>query len=131
MLPCKILNNENRNTVMKKIHKISAILALGGLLSFSAIAHNTATLEPLYGLTMHQNSITVIVKSNGCTKAEHFTVDQLQASDYTQINVMRQKPDRCRAMSRLMMVTLALKDNAKDSYRINNGFVLSGDLKKL
>ncbi len=106
--------------------KNKIIIILTSLLSLSAIsvfAHNTEKQEVLYGVSFYENSIDVIVKSNGCTKARDFRLEELKGQNHTLLNVIRIKADRCRAMSKPVMISFPLKSKQQTFFKINNSFV--------
>ena len=112
-------------------NKITILLTTTlSLLAVSVFAHNTEKQEPLYGATMFKNHIEIIVKSNGCTKAEDFRLEQLHAGNYILLNIVRIKPDRCRAMTRPMNISLPLNANKISYYKINNHLTSSNILSK-
>ena len=100
----------------------TALISFG---AFSVFAHNTGKQEALYGVTFFENSIEIIVKSNGCTKAQDFRLEMLNGSDHTLLNIIRTKPDRCRKMSKPMRIILPLHTNQQNHYKINNSFVIN------
>ena len=79
-------------------------------------AHNTA--EPLYGIEMGQETVTIQVKSNGCTRSEHFKIKitnnvtnaVLKAEGEKELTIQRLGSDHCRRMPFLLSVKLPLPD---------------------
>lgn len=70
--------------------------------------------EPLYSFDTEGDRLTIVVQSFGCTKAEHFELNtQLDENDKQIVTIMRNKPDLCRAMPRLMPVSMRLEYNSQ------------------
>ena len=79
-------------------------------------------LEPLYGIQMGQDNITIQVKSNGCTRSEHFKFKinssttetplqkDLKTVGETELTIQRLGSDHCRRMPFLLSVKLPLPD---------------------
>ncbi len=107
--------------------KNKIIILLISLSSFAAIAvfaHTKSIQEGLYSASIHENRIEIIVKNNGCTKAQDFRLDEFNTGEYVLLNVVRTKPDLCRAMSRPMTVNIAIKAWGKNNhYKIKNSFI--------
>ncbi len=75
--------------------------------------------EPLYGIQLNQSKVAINVKSNGCTEAAHFDV-QVSAEDSQQtLLIVRNKPDRCRKMPRIIRLELDLPAS-ENGYRLVN-----------
>lgn len=65
--------------------------------------------ETIFGFEYLHDKLRFIVKSNGCTKAENFSVIwKSGVVDSQQITLVRNKPDMCRAKPRLVPVELEL-----------------------
>ena len=104
--------------------------ALLSLFAISVFAHDNQKQESVYGVSFYQNSVEVIVKSNGCTKTKDFRLEELNRGDHILLNIIRINPDRCRAMSRPLKITLPINANQQKYYAISNSFVASKLLKK-
>jgi len=103
-------------------------LLLAGILSTNAFASNSGKLEPLYGAQFTDKHVIIRVVSSGCTRAEDFTLHAKGkgGTDYSVIAIVRNRPDRCKAMSRLVTVHLELPGALaalKESYKLENLFV--------
>jgi len=113
-------------------NKIAIIFATTlSLLALSVFAHNTEKQESLYGVNIYKNQIEIIVKNNGCTKAQDFRLEQLHAGNHILLNIVRIKPDKCRAMTRPMRISLPLNANKVSYYKINNHLMRSNILSKM
>lgn len=77
-------------------------------------------IETLYGIQLHKDKLTVRVKSNGCTKAEHFGVQAKAELDHHLLTVVRTKADRCRKMPRIISIELDSPTTVKNGYRLVN-----------
>lgn len=62
--------------------------------------------EALYGIQLMQDKLALRVKSNGCTEAGHFVVQVNEMFDPPTLLVVRNKPDRCRRMPRIIPLEL-------------------------
>ena len=113
-----------------KNKNIIILMSLSLFVTVAAFAHNKDKQEGLYGFSINNNHIEIIVKNNGCTKPQDFRLDELDMGDYVLLNVVRTKPDRCRAMSRPMTINLAIKAKHHSDYKINNSFVRNNLLRK-
>ena len=56
-------------------------------------------LEPVYSVSATKAGLAVRVSSNGCTKAEDFTVSVEKAPGGPVLNLVRTRPDPCRAFA--------------------------------
>jgi hypothetical protein len=83
---------------------------------------DTMKLEPLYGLQLVEQQFIIKVKSHGCTKVEDFIIDSVHSSDsqQTQLRIIRQQADHCRAMPHIIELALQFNTHADRSYYINN-----------
>ncbi len=96
-------------------------------ISLNALANNRGKLEPLYGAQFTDKHVIIRVVSSGCTRAEDFTLHAKGkgGTDYSVIAIVRNRPDRCKAMSRLVTVHLELPGALaalKESYKLENLF---------
>ena len=103
-------------------------LLLAGILSANAFASNSGKLEPLYGAQFTDKHIIIRVVSSGCTRPENFSIHAKGkgGTDYSVIAIVRNRPDKCRAVSRLLTVHLELPGALaalKESYKLENLFV--------
>lgn len=80
--------------------------------------------EPLYGISIQQQ-LTIQVNSNGFTRAEHFKTDISQDEDLPQLRILRTKSDRCRAMPRVIDITLPLPDELNGQFQLWNPLMAS------
>ena len=102
---------------------LSILLAMVGLISISSMAQTSHQLEPLYGIEFLKNAVKVSVKSTGCTKPEHFTIKTHEKEEATQLEIIRNKPDRCRAMPKIISLELELVNENRKPYELINVFV--------
>ncbi len=103
-------------------------LLLAGMLSTNVFANNSGKLEPLYGAQFTDKHVIIRVVSSGCTRPEDFTLHAKGkgGTDYSVIAIVRNRPDRCRAVSRLVTVHLELPGALaalNESYKLENLFV--------
>lgn len=103
-------------------------LLLAGILSSSAFASNSGKLEPLYGAQFTDKHVIIRVVSSGCTRPEDFTLHAKGkgGTDYSVIAIVRNRPDRCKAVSRLVTMHLELPGALaalNESYKLENLFV--------
>lgn len=92
------------------------VAALAALLTLSACAAQGTkpeALETIYGLSVFPQHLDLVVKSNGCTKAEHFKLERVKLSKVKgvtrhQLALHRVKPDGCRKRSEAKRIRLAL-----------------------
>jgi len=118
---------------MKKVTLKSGVLAVWVLLSCLSISACTQAggteadevLEPIGGMSLTSDTLSIWVLTNGCTLAEHFklVVDGEPAA----ISVVRLKNDPCRKRTMLKQFTydrhrLPLRDNV--SYTLLNPLML-------
>ena len=104
------------------------ILLLASMFSASAFTSNSGKLEPLYGAQFTDKHVIIRVVSSGCTRPEDFTLHAKGkgGTDYSVIAILRNRPDRCKAVSRLVTVHLELPGALaalKESYKLENLFV--------
>jgi len=103
-------------------------LLLTGTLSASAFASNSSKLEPLYGAQFTDKHVIIRVVSSGCTHPEDFTLHAKGkgGTDYSVIAIVRNRPDRCRAVSRLITLHLELPGALaalNEPYKLENLFL--------
>lgn len=78
-----------------------------GLSAKVALAQHNAlktfnTAEPLYGIQMGEGKVTIQVKSNGCTRGEHFkfkitkSTTDLEPTAENELTIQRLGKDQCR-----------------------------------
>ena len=76
--------------------------------------HNLNSPESLYGIQMGEESVTIQVKSNGCTRREHFEIkiNEIATAEngIRELTVVRLGRDRCRRMPFLLSVNLSMPD---------------------
>jgi len=104
------------------------ILLTACFVSSNAFANKRGKLEPLYGAQFTDKHVIIRVVSSGCTRAEDFTLHAKGkgGTDYSVIAIVRNKPDWCKARSRLVTVHLELPGALaalKESYKLENLFV--------
>jgi hypothetical protein len=80
-------------------------------------------LEPLQAVQFFEQHLMIKVKSNGCTKASHFKIETQQNDDAIQVSIHRQKADQCRAMPRIVEITLPFTATANSQYYIANPWI--------
>jgi len=111
--------------------RLVIILILAGALSINASAKNDRKLESLYSAQFTDKYVIIEVKSTGCTRPEHFSLlfDGKAGVDYSVMRIVRDKPDRCRAMPRIISLHLELPGALaalKEPYKVENLFVSKG-----
>ncbi|MEW8309899.1 MAG: hypothetical protein AB2650_00575 [Candidatus Thiodiazotropha taylori] len=110
---------------------LQIILLTGTLLCSSSHASPPHKLEPLYQIGFQSDGVTIQVRSNGCTKKDHFALYWQSGVNMTGslaiLGIVRKIPDRCRAKPRL--VTLTLNDRIPEATNIyvDNPFAVSKD----
>lgn len=108
--------------MFKKV--IFFMVALCSLSACYVVANDdNGELEQLYGVSF-EKQLVVQVKSTGCTKAEHFDVKVEQKGEHNVLSIMRIRPDRCRAMPKVIELALAFPDEAKAPFALANLFVV-------
>ena len=113
---------------MKKLNTLflPAIVSLALSASCSMAGDNqtandlSQAAEPLYGIQLKQGEIAINVKSNGCTDAAHFDVQVNAENDRQTLLIVRNKPDRCRKMPKIIRIELELPTTAENNYRLVN-----------
>ena len=94
-----------------------SILIITSVISFANQVDTKEAPEPLYAIGFEADSVSIEVRSQGCTKAEHFRLDWLDNDSADQgtlkLRVVRTVPDRCRAKpSKIkLQISLNLPDN--------------------
>lgn len=107
--------------MFKKI--IFLMIASCGLSACYVAANDkSGDLETLYGARF-EAQLMVRVKSAGCTKAEHFDVKVEQRDENSVVHVTRTRPDRCRAMPKIIELQLPFPDGEKGPFRLENTFM--------
>lgn len=105
------------------------VITLCGLSACYVVADDeSGKLEVLSG-AVFDDQLTVQVKSNGCTKAEHFEVSSEERDGEHVLSIMRIRPDRCRAMPRVIELQLPLPENIQSPFRLENPFRIESVLK--
>lgn len=111
-----------KNTLM-----VWVLLGLSTSASFAQ--HNefkkSTALEPLYGIQMGEQQITIQVKSNGCTRSEHFEIklnelDSLNETEQSpELTIKRLGRDHCRRMPFVKRIKLSF-DTDQDEFVLMN-----------
>lgn len=109
-----------------KLFTLASIFA--AMISVSTFAEETGELEPLYSAQFDDTYVTIEVKSNGCTKPEDFTIlaSGKGGEHFSTLGIRRDKPDNCRAATRLMRMELELPPALaalKEPYKLENLFM--------
>jgi len=110
-------------------------LLLASIYSSNAFSNNRGKLEPLYGAQFTDTHVIIRVVSNGCTRAEDFSIlaKGKGGTDHSVIGIVRDRPDRCKTASRLLTVHLELPGALaalKESYGLENLFVSNSRFTK-
>lgn len=108
--------------IKNRLKIIIPIISL--LLTSSSLAQKNENLEPLYGLQLVDNQLVVQVNSNGCTVKEHFVIHKQYHEGEYQLRIIRTKKDYCRAMPKVVFLSLPIVLKATDRYNIRNHFIL-------
>lgn len=86
-----------------------------------------SSLEVIYGFDVKADSLRFLVKSNGCTNENNFSLklDTLD-SNTTEVSLHREKRDLCRGLTKLIAINMPLKNKNKAQIRfiISNPFAL-------
>ena len=93
-----------------------------GLSAKVALAQHNAlktfnTAEPLYGIQMGEGKVTIQVKSNGCTRGEHFkfkitkSTTAAEPTAENELTIQRLGKDQCRRMPFLLSINLPLPES--------------------
>lgn len=101
---------------------LSVLLISLASLSYYSFAGTPSKSEPLYGLSISENTLSILVKSTGCTKPADFHVEVVNEAQVNVLSISRIKKDRCRAMSRIVATDLELTADKKLPYRVENLF---------
>jgi hypothetical protein len=105
-----------KNTLM-----VWALLGLSTSASFAQ--HNefkkSTALEPLYGIQMGEQQITIQVKSNGCTRSEHFEIKLNETEQSPELTIKRLGRDHCRRMPFVKRIKLSF-DTDQDEFVLMN-----------
>lgn len=80
-------------------------------------------LEPLYGIRFGKNNVRISVKSTGCTKPKHFMIKAHEKEGITQLEIIRNRPDRCRSMPKVILIEIELINENGKPYKLKNVFV--------
>lgn len=103
-------------------HLLSILLIPLASLSYYSFAGTLPKSEPLYGFSISENTITILVKSTGCTKPADFHIEVVSEAQESLVSVSRIRRDRCRAMPRIVPIDLELVTGQQLPYRITNLF---------
>jgi len=82
-------------------------------------------LEPLQAVQFFEKHLVIKVNSNGCTQPSHFKIETQQTKDVIQLSIHRQKADHCRAMPRMVDITLPFSATADSQYYITNPWIFT------
>lgn len=88
----------------------------------NACALETNQTEPLAGAYFSGNRLHFQAKSTGCTDSDSFEIQENEQGTFTEMSVIRTKPDRCRRKARFLWLSLPVTTN-KHPIVINNRFV--------
>ncbi|MDB5460248.1 MAG: hypothetical protein JWO72_1989 [Caulobacteraceae bacterium] len=76
---------------------LAGMMALAG--AGSAAAYTVPPIEPIYGVTVGKEAITVRVASNGCTRKSDLTVAVAKNPPRPMVLIARKHPDTCRSVA--------------------------------
>ena len=111
------------NMKVKFKNTLMVWVLLGLSTSASFAQHNefkkSTALEPLYGIQMGEQQITIQVKSHGCTRIEHFEVKLEEGEQGAQLSIKRLGSDHCRRMPHLISISLPLPET-KTNFQLMN-----------
>lgn len=97
----------------KKIYRPIAILLAFLSTACSGIeGKNTQPidLEILHGMSVIGDNLLLQVRTNGCTRKEHFKLNLADKANKTELTVIRKKPDLCRKRTSVMEIQYSLED---------------------
>ena len=101
------------------------LLLFTAIFTMNSLAKDNDTQEQLYGIQFNKNSMNINVKSTGCTKPAHFTIKTQAHKERTQLEIIRHKADRCRAMPKVISIQLELPKDSKPPFHLVNTFTPS------
>lgn len=101
---------------MRALSIVTMMLSLMAC-SIQLQAENPLVLEALYGIDINKNSIEIKVRSFGCTKAKHFSIEDNASG----LSIYRIQRDVCKRMPSIVSISLPFKKEA-GSYRVANPF---------
>jgi len=108
------------------LNKLKIAILLGGsLLMNNVFTHPAEELEPLYAAQLFAQELVIKVSSNGCTRAKNFIVEQIKDGDTVQLRIQRQQADQCRAMPRIIEISLPFSASKNIHYYIANPWLFS------
>ena len=105
--------------------KIGILLGSSLLMSSLLAAHPSAMLEPLQTVQFFDQHLLIKVHSNGCTKPSDFVIETQQNNDAVQLSIHRKQADFCRAMPRIVEITLPFSATENTHYYIANPWIFS------
>lgn len=118
------MNRFKHTSITQAFCLLVFLFLVNGCCQLNALEHQTPALtynkrpEPIYAFEIEQDNIRFIVKSNGCTKAQHFSLlVNTPQPDVAKITLVRNKQDLCRAAPRRFPVKLRL-DSASSQKQI-------------
>jgi len=88
-------------------------------------AHPSAILEPLQTVQFFNQHMLIKVNSNGCTKPSDFIIETQQNNNAVQLSIHRKQADPCRAMPRMVEITLPFSTTENIQYYIANPWIFS------
>ncbi|NEP31784.1 MULTISPECIES: hypothetical protein [unclassified Moorena] len=112
------------------LKKALSRLALGlGTLLFAAVAvfcvtaptALAATIEPLHGIQVTENTVMIVVTSTGCTNKEDFTTI-LEKSQPPTATFIRLKPDPCKTASHAYRISFSPEEVGATEFKVANLF---------
>ncbi|HHJ20320.1 MAG TPA: hypothetical protein ENJ84_10955 [Gammaproteobacteria bacterium] len=113
---------------MHLLTKYRALLT-GSLFILTGSVMASKPLEPLYAIGFQPQSVTIEVRSTGCTAAQHFSLDWVVAENAGrqshQLRIRRRIPDRCRAKPRRVTLHMSADLSDKGNIHVENPFIVS------
>jgi len=104
---------------------------------FAQFKQATATeypqVEPVYSARFDDTHVIIDVKSHGCTRPEHFSIQAKGKPGYefSKIRIVRDRPDLCKAAPRIIRVYLELPGALaalNEPYKLENLFYTSNNI---
>jgi len=102
---------------MKILMSLITLFIVGCSASGANNPDTEKTAETLYGYRWHSHVLLIDVMSTGCTKAEHFSLNWLDANTLV---IQRDKADRCRKAANIKTLSFSTQRKPGQIISIKN-----------
>jgi len=104
---------------------ISACSAVSKEVEKDSVVEKKPSLAIIYGFDVKKEALWFLVKSNGCTKENNFTLTSKTVDNKTtEFSLLRSKRDLCRGLPKIISITMPINNADTD----DNHYVIANPI---